>query len=182
MIIINTVGLDDLARSTKRWGKALEKGSGRVRVLLNRIGRGLRDRSRKRITTQGDGSWEPLGAWVQAKTGRRKALITERPRIKYRVSHGSVDIYHDSPSTRWSLNDHARGYTNPADKSPKFIPLKYPGKLAPGGNLSKRGIFLPKGNKATKVPKRNVWGSEPEARREVINPEVQKWLREVFRK
>lgn len=181
MIVIRTIGLDDLARSSRRWQKGLEKGSGRMRVLLNRIGRRLRDRSRKRITTQGEGSWQPLGKWVRAKTGRRKALITERPRIKYTVGRGNVKIYHDSPSTRWSLNDHAKGFDRPGNSKPVFIPLKNPGALSPGSNLTKRGIFLPKGNKPTRTPKRDVWGTETSARRQVINPEVQRWLKEVFK-
>lgn len=143
--------------------------------MLNRLGRAGRDYARNQITTQGDGEWAPLSKWTRAKTGRRKALITERPRIKYVVRQGSVAIVHAATSPERSLSRHAKGFTRPAVNKPVYIPLRLPSLLGVSGP----GIYLPKGTKATKTPPRNVWGTQKKVNK-LVRPVVEPWVRQVL--
>ena len=170
------VGLGDLRRATRRWKADFTPSGSRVRVLLNRVGRGLRDFSRNKITTQGDGSWEPLSKWTKARTGRKKALITLRKDITYDISGpGEVRIY-DSNPRQW-LAKHSSGYTNPPQSGPFPIgPLRKPGLLKHSGPW-----LWVKGAREGVVPKRNVWGTKLERSR-IYNPIVQKWIRDTIQR
>lgn len=172
------IGIKEFQRTLKAIKKDLTPAtSKRIPVLNTRVGRGLRDAARQRITTQGDGKWKPLSKWTRAKTGRRKALITERKNIVYERTTTSVRIIHKSPSAEWSLNTHAKGFTRPAVRKRVRIPLKQPKLLG----VSKPYIILPRGSRATKTPARNVWGTVTEQRNTFI-PIVRKWMRETMTK
>lgn len=144
-------------------------------MLMTKIGRAGRDYARARITSQGDGEWPALSKWTRAKTGRRKALITQRSRIKYRKIKGGVELYHDSPSTSWSLKDHKRGFTRPAVRGKVVIPLKAPRILG----INKPYIVLPKGSPATYTPPRAVYENDDIVVRKVVRPSIKIWLQEM---
>ena len=172
-----TYGVKELQRTLKLIKNDLTPGtSKRIPVLNTRVGRALRDDARNRITTQGEGKWKPLSKWTRAKTGRRKALITERKNIVYERTASSVRIIHKSPSASWSLNDHAKGFVRPAVRKLVRIPLRQPKLLG----VTTPYIILPRGSRATKTPKRNVWGTITQ-QRNVFIPEVRKWMRETMK-
>ena len=169
-------GMDEVRRATRRWKRSLEPTGPIAGKYLNKIGRLVRDYSRDKITTQDNGKWEKLSKWSQAKTGRRKALITLRGGIVYRKIANGVEVYDKDP--RQLLAKHSRGYTNPPGSGRVFIPLKNPGKLSPGPNLTSRGIFIRRWVPGT-VPRRNVWGTREERDR-IIMPIIRQWVREAF--
>lgn len=172
------IGIREMERTLRLIKKDLTPGtSKRIPVLHTRVGRALRDDARNRITTQGEGKWAKLSKWTRAKTGRRKALITERKNIVYERTSSSVRIVHKSPSPSWSLNDHAKGFTRPAVRKRVRIPLRQPKLLG----VTKPYIILPRGSRATKTPKRNVWGTITQQRNAFI-PEVRSWMRETMKK
>ena len=171
---VQIYGLNELRRRSRRWKDDFRPSSSRVRVLLNRVGRAVRDFSRNKITTQGDGKWEPLSKWTRAKTGRRKALITLRKNIDYDVQRESVRIYDSDP--RQLLAKHSAGYTNPPKEGPLAI-----GPLVKPGLLKHSGPYLwVRGTREAVVPRRNVWGTKLERNR-VINPITVKWVRDTIK-
>ena len=174
-ITIKTVGLDRVKRKLREYKQDFSAGSPEHARLMTALGRAGRDYGRKRITTQGDGSWAPLSKWTRAKTGRRKALITERQNIKYRKTRLGVEIFHDSPSPNWSLATHARGFTRPAVRGKVVIPLKVPSILG----VNKPYIVLPKGSPATVTPPRPVFENDDTVMRKVIRPQIRLWLQEL---
>jgi hypothetical protein len=174
---VESIGVKEMARTLRTIRKDLTPGtSKRIPVLFTRVGRALRDDARDRITTQGEGKWPKLSKWTRAKTGRRKALITERKNIVYERTANSVRIFHRSPSPNWNLNMHAAGFTRPAVRKKVRIPLKQPKLLG----VTKPYIILPRGSRATKTPARNVWGTITQ-QRNVFIPEVRKWMRETMK-
>lgn len=174
MTVIIT-GLDELRRATRRWKDDFRPSSSRVRVLLRRVGRDVRDFARNKITTQGEGSWQPLSKWTRAKTGRRKALITLRDKIQYDVGADSVRVYDSDP--RQLLAKHSSGYKNPPKQGPLAI-----GPLVKPGLLKHSGPYLwVRATREADVPRRNVWGTKRERTR-VINPIVQDWVRDTIRR
>lgn len=167
------IGLNELKRKTKRWKDDFRPSSARVRVLLRRVGRGVRDFSRNKITTQGDGQWQPLSKWSKAKTGRRKALITLRKFIQFRLQKEAVEIYDSDP--RQLITKHSAGFKNPPQVGPLAIgPLKKPGFL----NHSGPYLWVNK-TKQADVPRRSVWGTQRERER-VYNPMVRLWIEETI--
>ncbi len=169
-ITITGVGL------TKNGISKLKRDLGRTSVLSSRMGRALRDDARRRITTQGDGTWEPLGKWAKARTGRRKVLITERKNITFRLIGGQLVIGHQSSGT-WSLDDHARGFTT-RPKVPALIPLKRPKLL---GLPSDQKTHLLRRAKPSVVPARRVFPTEPEAS-QILKPIVGRWVAEIIKR
>jgi hypothetical protein len=175
---VRPIGITELQRTLKLIGKDFNpRTSKRIPVLYTRVGRALRDDARNRITTQGEGKWKPLSKWTRAKTGRRKALITERRNIIYQRKGAAVEVLHRSPSSQWSLNTHAAGFTRPAVRKRVRIPLKQPKLLG----VTTPYIILPRGSRASKTPARNVWGTVGQ-QRNVWLPEVRRWMQETMSK
>lgn len=174
-VTIKTIGLRRVLRKLKEYKQDYTSGSAEHSKLMTRLGRRGRDYARARITSQGDGTWAPLSKWTRAKTGRRKALITERPRIKFRHVKAGVVIYHDSPSNEWDLAKHGRGFTRPAVRGKVVIPLKAPRILG----VNKPYIVLPRGSPATYTPPRVVFERDDIIMRKVVRPELRKWVNEL---
>lgn len=172
---VKPVGFRELRRALELTKGDFKAPSKRVTVLFNRVGRALRDDARNRITTQGEGKWKPLSKWTRAKTGRRKALITERRNIIYSNKGTRVEVIHRSPSPNWNLNKHAAGFTRPAVRKRVRIPLRQPSLLG----VKTPFIILPRGSRATKTPARNVWGTIAQ-QRNVFIPITRNWLAETL--
>ena len=103
-------GVKNAQAGIARIMRAAEKTSPMLRML----GRKLRDDARLRITTQDGGQYEPLSKWTRARTGRRKALITERKHISFRLVGGKTLIVGHTPvKGDWSLAQHEDGFTTP---------------------------------------------------------------------
>lgn len=148
-----------------------------MRVLLTALGRAGRDSVRNRITTQGSTNpWERLSKWTRARTGRRKALITERSRIKSRVVSGTAEVYYETRSDKWDLTKHHKGFTNPATTRGATIRLKDPRPLG----LSSNFIRIRQA-KAGVVPARNVWGTDIE-NRSIAVVIVNTWVAAIIKK
>lgn len=160
-------GLDDDFTPTKR----------EMRILFGALGRTMRNDVKKNITTQGQGSWPKLSKWTRAKTGRRKALITERKRITFVIKPRRVEIGYQERSADWNLTKHHRGFTTTGFKGKKVtIPLKNPRPL---GIKSETITIL--SAKPSVVPARNVWGT---LRRTVKVGKVvtNKWMLRIVQK
>lgn len=174
---IRIVGLDKLRRAARGWKGDFDPTQRQVKVLFGALGRKLRDDVRRRITTQGDGSWAPLSKWTRARTGRRKALITERRRVVFIVKPKRLDIVYLERSSEWDLTSHHRGFTTPGFRGKKaVIPLRNPSALGVKGNSIT--IFSAK---PSKVPARPVWTPRNKILR-ILKPITSAWVRKQLEK
>lgn len=165
-------------RDVKRKIRALMNGlrpSGRRRVL-RKIGLSLRNEVRNRFTTQGNGTWAPLSAWTRARTGRRKALIGLRDRVKVRVENDKAEVYFDNPSEEWSIEMHNRGFKSSAvDDKRMVVPL------ANGASIGAKGsriVFTQR--RMSVIPARRIWLTAAETRA-VLNRELDQFAQELER-
>lgn len=143
------------------------------RKVLRKIAARLRDKVKLRFTTQGDGSWAPPSRWITAKTGRRKALIPLRDRIKSRlVNDNEAQVYFDAPTSEWSIEMHDRGFRSPPVVGKRMvIPLRNP------AILEARGSRIVLRNRRTSViPARRIWLTPAETRR-VVSEELDAFAR-----
>lgn len=159
---------------TKKGFNKLRRGLSNQKVVVNRLGRAFRDDARRRITSQGGGTWEPLSKWTMARTGRRKALVTEKKNITFKVIGNRLLVGHESGGG-WSLQDHEKGFTTPPDV-PATIKLKRPGLLGMEGN----SIHITRA-KPSVTPARRVFATEAEANN-LVGPIVEKWVREIIKR
>lgn len=159
---------------TKKGISKLKRDLGRTSVLSNRMGRALRDDARRRITTQGDGSWAPMSKWTAARTGRKKLLISERPKITFKLIGGRLVVGHDS-GAGWSLQDHERGFTTPPEV-PATIALKRPKILG----ISTSEIHIRRAKESV-TPARRVFATEAETVK-IAKPIVIKWVNDILRR
>lgn len=174
---ITFVGLDKIRRAARGWKDDFQPNKRQVKVLFGALGRKVRDDVRKRITTQGDGSWAPLSKWTRARTGRRKALITERSRVTFIVKPNRVEIVYIERSNNWNLTKHHRGFKNSGFSGKKVtIPLRNPGALKVSGNS-----LTILSAKPSVVPARTVWTPAGKLRR-IALPVVNAWARKQLEK
>jgi len=145
-------------------------------AFLRRVGRALRDDARLRITTQDGGTYAPLSKWTKAKTGRRKALITERKNIQFKLTAGAIQVGHEG-SAGWELTSHEKGFTLPG--MPETFTLKRPNFLAPGPNLKGDQVTV-FGKKPSKVPARRVFPTRAEAN-VILVREAEKWINNILK-
>jgi len=144
--------------------------------LFNRIGRGLRDDARRRITTQDGGNYAPLSKWTRARTGRRKALVTEKKNIGFKMIGGRLLIGHTA--TGWNISMHEKGFITPGFKGRTVtIPLRNPSALK---NVKGNTITI-RGAKASIVPARRVFPNENEAVT-IIKPIINDWLNKIVKR
>lgn len=151
--------------------------SGRRR-LMNKMGLAMRNASRQNITTQGEGKWAPLSRWTRAKTGRRKALITLRERIKHDYNADQARVYFEQSSPFWNLDTHHFGRTSAGVRNtPMRIPLpRNSGQIA-GAGLR----ILIFNRRASRIPARPVWASKKQIQAEG-EKQIANWLEELRRK
>lgn len=159
---------------TKKGLSKLRRDLGRTSVLSSRMGRALVEDARRRIATQGGGSWAPLSKWTRARTGRDLALITEMENISFKLIGGQLVIGHDSDGS-WSLDDHEKGFTTAPDV-PSTISLKRPELLGVTGN----SIHIRRAKNSI-TPARRVFPNQAEAH-DVVEPIVRKWVADIIRR
>lgn len=143
-------------------------------LLMSRIARELRDRTRKRITSQGEGTWAPLSKWTQARTGRRKALVTLRKNVKARWNADEAAIYFEPVSNKWDLTDHHRGFTSPAVNG-KRMSWNLVRPTAIGLRQNKISIMS---RKASVIPARDVWSTDRKTKI-WVNTQINKYTQAV---
>lgn len=164
-------------KETKSAVRKIRRQMSKTGPLYTRIGRALRDDARKRITTQDNGNYDPLSKWTRARTGRRKALITERQNISFKVIGGTLIIGHTAKGN-WNIQMHERGFVTPGFSGKAVtIPLKNPNALkdVKGNSITIRGA------KASVVPARRVFATQAEA--EVIaRSHAERWLADIVKR
>lgn len=161
---------------TKRGIQQIIRDVNKTNPLYKRIGRGLRDDARRRITTQDGGKYAPLSKWTRARTGRRKALVTEKKNISFKMIGGKLIIGHTA--TGWNISMHEQGFTTSGFSGKKVtITLKNPNALrdVKGNSITIRGA------KASEVPARRVFPTEKESIT-IIKPIIEDWLRKIVRR
>jgi len=168
MTTVTVTGLE----LTKKGIAKLRRDLSKTHVLSNRMGRALRDDARRRITTQGDGQWEPLSKWTMARTGRKKALIKERAGITFKLVGAQLIVGHESGEA-WDLGQHERGFTTPPDV-PATIKLKRPRLLG----ISTKEIHIRRA-RPSETPARRVFANEAETNK-LLEPIVKQWVKEVI--
>jgi hypothetical protein len=175
---IKFVGLDRLKRGVRGIDDDFTPTKRQVRVLFGALGRAVRNDVRKNITTQGNGSWDKLSKWTRARTGRRKALVTERSRIKFRIRNTRrVEIGYEERESGWNLTDHHRGFTSSGFKGKKVvIPLRNPKPL--GVTDDKITILSAK---PSVVPSRKVWGSLNRTVK-IVRVVANRWMKQIVAK
>jgi hypothetical protein len=144
--------------------------------LFNRFGRALRDDARRRITTQDGGKYDKLSKWTRARTGRRKALITERKNISHMIVGSRLLIGHTA--TGWNIAMHEKGFTTPGFSGRTVvIPLKNPAALR---DVKKNFIAI-RGAKESVVPARKVFANKDEALT-IMKPIITDWLNKIIKR
>ncbi len=166
-INVKTTGLDKTKKGLLKIQRALK----RTNPLMNGIGRALRDDARRRITTQDGGTYAPLSKWTRAQTGRRKALITERKNITFKLVGGSLQIGHVSPGA-WTIGMHERGFVE-QNKS-ETITLRNPKALK-----DVRGTqFFLKSPKPSVTPARKVFANRAETE-SIARRKADEWIKRI---
>lgn len=173
---------------TKKGFNQINRDIKRTSVLFNQLGRSLRDDAKKRITTQDGGQYAPLSKWTKARTGRRKALITERPGITFIAKKDFVLIGHvpskgsttGQESKSWNLGMHERGFTTPGSNRPTPVILKRPNYIKeprpkPGG------LFIFRNTKPSVTPARQVFANPYQARA-IVGRIARKWLAKILKR
>ncbi len=172
MTTIRITGVVETQKGIRQIMRAVNKTT----PLFNRIGRGLRDDARRRITTQDGGKYPPLSKWTRARTGRRKAFVTEKKNISFKMIGSSLLIGHTA--TGWSLSMHEKGFVTPGFSGKAVvIPLKNPAALR---NVKTRFMTI-RGAKASVVPARRVFPNQIEAVA-IIKPIFEDWLDKILKR
>jgi hypothetical protein len=166
--------------------KGVMRDAEKVRPLLTRIGRSLRDDSKKRISSQDGGTYAPLSKWTRARTGRRKAFITQRKGIGFRVKGPLLSIGHTvihtdtSDNKQWNFNQHARGFTTPAGTHPVSIKIRNP-KALKKPRPEPGGMMILHKYKKQETPARQVFPNPFQAQR-IIRRDAEIWLRNIAKR
>lgn len=146
-VFINTKRLD---RSIKGMRVTLRKGPYR------KVGFLLRNYVRKTITMQGrKRPYKPLSWWTKKRTGRNKALITLRNRIKFFSDRNSASIYFDGQGLDFSITNHHFGFTSPAVSGKRMVVPNPSGGILAAFSSRRKSV----------IPPREVWPQFREVRR-----------------
>lgn len=176
-IRVSFVGLDRAKRSIRGLGDDLVVTKGEVRTLLRALGRGGRDIAKKQITTQGGGNWPKLSKWTRARTGRRRALTTERERITFRLKPAKAEVVYAERSNDWNLTKHHKGFTTKGTRNKRVtVPLRNPAVLR-----VKRPAISFKNSQDSVTPARNVWGTQAQ-HNAMAQAETDRWVRRLIAK
>lgn len=174
---VKFVGLQKAKLGIKGIGDDITVTRGQAKRLFRAIGRESRDYVRRRITTQGNGSWPKLSKWTRARTGRRKALLTERQRVVFRVKPLKVEVAYEERTAEWNLTTHHKGFTTPGTKNKRVtIPLRNPAAI--GWN---RPAISFRNSKDSVTPPRNVWGFERD-HQEIARKQTRIWIKGIIEK
>jgi hypothetical protein len=166
-ININVTGISKTNKGLAKIKRAIR----RTDTLMNGIGRALRDDARRRITSQDGGTYAPLSKWTRAQTGRRKALITERNNIKFRLQGGILQIGHEADGN-WNIGMHESGFVE--DNKSETITLKNPKALK-----DVRGTqFFLKSPKPSVVPARKVFANKFETE-SIAKRKADEWIKKI---
>ncbi len=164
------VTIDD--RALKGSLRRLRRYVGNTTPVYRKAALHMRNYVRQTITLQGRKSpYKQLSWWTKQKTGRRKALITLRPRIKAAWGRQIGAVFFDPVSAAWHIDQHHTGYISKEVTGKRMaIPRK-------GGGL----VALLMNRKQSVIPRREIWPGKGEAAKE-IQPIVQAWLTRGARK
>ncbi len=174
---VTIIGIEKLKKAVRGWRSDFEPSKGQVKVLFFSLGRAVRDDVKKRITSQGHGKWKPLSKWTKARTGRAKALITERSRVKFIVKPRRVEIGYAPRSSDWNLTKHHHGFRTSGFKGKKVtIPLRNPAALKTKGN----SITILSA-KPSVIPARTIWTPTGTLLR-IAHPIISRWTRRQLEK
>lgn len=174
---VQFVGLDRVKLGVRGLERDISVSSPELRRLFRALGRESRDYVRKRISSQGAGTWPKLSKWTRARTGRRKALTTERPRVTFRVKPRRAEVVYAERSNEWNLTKHHKGFTTPGTKGKRVtVPLRNPAIL----KWDRPAISF-RNSQDSVVPARNVWGFERDHQRIAAKQSVI-WMNRVLKK
>jgi hypothetical protein len=188
-VTVTVVGMRGLSTAIRKIEEHIGTGARGRRQLLGRLGRMARDETRGNITTQGGGGWKKLSRWTQAKTGRRKALLPLRGRIKHRYDAETAEVYFEQTSPFWNLDTHHFGRTSrPVKNKHMRIPIPFNRgqiKAFTGGGRGSFGTSFGSitiyNRKASVLPARPVWASKRQLQAGVQTG-LRNWLRELEQK
>lgn len=152
--------------------RRMRKEIGNLRPVYRRASAHMRDYVRRTITMQGRKKpYKQISWWTKQRTGRRKALITLRPRIKNAWNSTEGVVYFDPISSAWHIDQHHTGYISKAVSSKRMVVPNNGGGIVAA--FSKR--------KASKIPAREIWPTKAEVARE-LRPIIQNWIFKGARK
>jgi phage gpG-like protein len=173
---VTIIGIEKLQGALKEVLEHVGSTARGRRKLMFRLGRGMRDATRRNITTQGDGTWKPLSRWTRAKTGRNKALITLRNRVKMDYNADQARVYFEKSSPYWDLTTHHTGRRSAAVRG-KAMNIPLPSNTA--GRISGAGSRLLIFNRKVSIlPARKVWASKAQIEKET-EKHIAGWLDEL---
>ena len=159
---------------TQRGIKKIFRDTKKTGVLFNRLGRAFRDDARRRITTQDGGTYDKLSPWTRARTGRRKAFVTEKKNITFRIVGDRLDVGHFA--TGWSFAMHEQGFITPGFKGKAVtIPLKNPAALR---DIRGNSITI-RSSKASVVPARQVFANPAQAQA-ILSRITRNWINKII--
>ncbi len=164
-VVSTKKGIDKVIRDVKR-----------IKPLFNQMGRKLRDDARRRIITQDGGKYAPLSKWTRARTGRRKALTTEKKNISFQVVGSTLLIGHSA--TGWSLKMHETGFISTTSVG-RVVTITLKNRKALKDVRSSPLTVTVK--KASIIPPRRVFANKLEATT-IINPIIHDWIRKIVQK
>jgi hypothetical protein len=179
-VALKITGIDRIKRALLDLELSLS-ARGRLPVLMNRIGRALRDDAKRRILTQDNGQWAQLGKWQRAKTGRRKVFVKESQRIHFKTlssAAGAITIIYYNQRGNWKLTDHAPGFT-----------LAPHGKFVTVALADARPLRLPVGTpsvtfrwkRPSVIPARRVFADRAQVEK-IARPIIDAWMMELKQK
>lgn len=172
MTTLNITGVVSTQKGIRKVLRDVEK----TRPLLNKMGRKLRDDARRRIITQDGGKYAPLSKWTRARTGRRKALTTEKKNISFQIVGSTLIIGHTA--TGWNLSMHELGFTSTRSVGRVVtIPLRNRKALRD----VRDNVLTVTVKNASVIPPRRVFANEVEATT-IIRPIIHDWIRKIVAK
>lgn len=166
-----TVTLD--TRKVKKALKLLEQRVGNAvqgrDSLLSRVLDDAVQETRRRLHTQGNGSWRNLTRTTAERTGRSKANLAKyASRIKKRIRRGQGEVYFDARGLEWDMTQHHEGYSVGATTA-NMAWRTAGGKLRV---LRSRRPFT--------VGSRRIWLGQDAAKR-LLNKHAQSWISAIER-
>lgn len=133
----------------------------------------LRDYVRGTITKQGRAiKYKPLAKMTKEITGKRKALLNIRQRIKSSSGTRVAKVFFDGSGVKYTARQHHRGFKS------KAVTAK-PGKVMKA--KGKKSTVYFKSRKAVRIPARKIWPSKAEAVK-VVRPIFSKYIIKEGRK
>lgn len=163
------ITIDD--KSFRASAKRLRDTISNLRPVYRRTAAHMRDYVRQTITSQGRSKpYQPLAPTTVLKTGRRKALLELRPRIKSSYSSQNAIVFFEKMSPHWDDLSHHFGFRSKAVVNKRMILPNRKGKTI---HFTSR--------KESVIPAREIWPNDREIKSEIV-PLFNKFIKEAIRK